>query len=247
MKLLPVIARWTGYFEKYVLSLLFLYIAYGKISPVRETISRVQAGSLPSPASPEFAAMLLSVLTLLFSLFFGMSLLLNRRAVHHPQRWREIVIPLFATFMLYAFTGLAPFVPEFATRSLLPLEWQRTAVIAAIQVSLVGYVVALWSVLYLGRSLAVVVSVRTLERRGPYRFVRHPMYLGYLVLVLGIAIASSSLFAIVLYATYVAVTVYRARLEEETLAAFSEDYRQYAAATGFLFRGIGKRPAPHQA
>jgi protein-S-isoprenylcysteine O-methyltransferase Ste14 len=147
--------------------------------------------------------------------------------------------------MLYAFTGLSPYVPESVTRSLLPLEWQQGAVLAAIQVSLLGYVIALWSVLYLGRSLSLVVSVRKLERRGPYRFVRHPMYLGYLVLVLGIALASSSLFAVLLYATYAVVTVWRARMEEEALLAFSPKYREYASRTGFLVPGVGRMaPVP---
>jgi protein-S-isoprenylcysteine O-methyltransferase Ste14 len=241
MQLLPVAARWSGFFEKYVLSLMFLHIALGKVGPVRGIAERVQAGYVP-PTPAHLSADLLSVLTLLFGLFFGLSLLFNRPALQHPQRWREILVPLFATFMLYAFTGLSPYVPESMTKSLLPLEWQHAAVLAAIQISLVGYVIALWSVLYLGRSLALVVSVRPLQRGGPYRFVRHPMYLGYLVLVLGIAIASSSPFAVVLYVTYVTTTVYRARLEEETLLAFSGDYRHYAARTGFLFPGLGRIP-----
>jgi protein-S-isoprenylcysteine O-methyltransferase Ste14 len=242
MNLLPVAALWTGFFEKYVLSLMFLHLALGRVPALRDLAGRVQAGHVPVPGSPEFSAALLGVLTFLFGLFFGFCLLFNRRALQHPQRWRDIVVPLLATFMLYAFTGLSPYVPDFATRSLLPFEWQRTAAIAAIQVSLVGYAIALWSVVYLGRSLALVVSVRKLERGGPYRFVRHPMYTGYLVLVLGIALASSSLFAIVLYVTYVTITVYRARLEEEALTAFSTEYREYAARTGFLFPGIGRMP-----
>lgn len=239
MQLLPVAARWTGYFEKYVLSIMFLNLALGKVPAVRGVVERLRLGVVP--ATPAHAAAdLLSVLTLLFGVFFGLSLLFNRRALQHPQRWREIVVPLVGTFMLYAFTGLSPYVPESVTRSLLPPEWQQGAVLAAIQVSLLGYAIALWSVLYLGRSLSLVVSVRKVERRGPYRFVRHPMYLGYLVLVLGIALASSSPFAVVLYVTYSAVTVWRARMEEEALVAFSPEYRDYASRTGFLVPGIGR-------
>lgn len=240
MALLPTAARWAGFLEKYVLSLFFLNIAFGKLVPLRDVWLRQEAGNPVPVGSFEFTAVLLNALTFLFGVFFGLGLLFNRRSLQDPARWREILIPLLATFMLYAFTGLSPYLPRWLTTSLLPLEWQRAASIAAIEVSLVGYAIALWSVLYLGRSLSLLVSVRTLKSSGPYRFVRHPMYLGYLVLVLGIAIASSSYFAIVLWGTYLVVTIYRARLEEEALTAFRPEYRDYASRTGFLLPGVGR-------
>ncbi len=234
MSLLPAAARWTGFLEKYVLSLLFLKIAYDRATGLGSLIGRMHEGYVLSPGSAEFGAVLVSVLTVLFGIFFGLNLLANTNPIQNPTRWREIVIPLVATFLLYAFAGLSPFVPEFMTRSLLPAGLQRSAAIASILVSVVGYAIALWSVLYLGRSLSLVVSVRTIVRRGPYRSIRHPMYLGYIILVSGFALASPSLLAIALMVIYVVRTVARARLEEDVLCAFSEEYRQHARRSGFL-------------
>jgi protein-S-isoprenylcysteine O-methyltransferase Ste14 len=236
-----VAARWTNFFEKYVLSLIFFKLAFDKVGSVRALFEGTQAGVAISMGSVQFATVLANVLMLLFSVFFGLNLLLNRKPIGNPRRWREIVIPLVATFILYAFTALAPYAPEFANRSFLTPSMQRNAIVTAIFLSLVGYAIALWSVAYLGRSLSIVVSVRSLVLRGPYRYVRHPMYLGYIFLVTGIAVASASPLSVFLWIVYLGLTIYRAMLEEKSLCAFSEEYRDYARRTGFLVPSIACR------
>jgi len=83
--------------------------------------------------------------------------------------------------------------------------------------------------------------VRTVVRHGPYRYVRHPMYLGYLFLFAGILIGAFSPIVIVVTALCVSLTVYRARLEEDALGRHSGEYREYAQRTGFL---LPRLPAP---
>ena len=67
------------------------------------------------------------------------------------------------------------------------------------------------------------------ERRGPYRRVRHPGYLGSLLCLNGIAMASGS--AVVLLASLaatVAAYAYRIRVEDEMLVrTFGEPYAAY--------------------
>lgn len=79
-----------------------------------------------------------------------------------------------------------------------------------------------------------------LVQDGPYRFVRHPAYLGYLLLALGIGIGYSSLIAIgAVIVLLLPGLVYRLRVEEELLVeAFGEDYRRYARRTRRLFPGL---------
>lgn len=81
-------------------------------------------------------------------------------------------------------------------------------------------------------------TLRTAERqslidRGPYRVVRHPGYLGVLMLWVGAGLATANWIATVLIALVMFVAYnYRIQSEEQMLAAaFGEEYRRYAGRT----------------
>lgn len=70
---------------------------------------------------------------------------------------------------------------------------------------------------------------------GPYRWCRHPLYLSFMVIVLGIDLMFGSPFG-VLVTLFLAVpsTIYRARLEEKALAdRFAEEWEAYKERTIF--------------
>ena len=92
-------------------------------------------------------------------------------------------------------------------------------------IGLASYGLILWSLCTLGSSFGIAPADRGLVVQGPYRFVRHPMYLGELVLRFVLVIASpqpvwSALFALAL----VAVQVARILREEKIIRG----YRLYA-------------------
>ncbi|HAD07512.1 isoprenylcysteine carboxylmethyltransferase family protein [bacterium] len=76
-----------------------------------------------------------------------------------------------------------------------------------------------------------------LVKTGPYHYVRHPAYSGYLLMTLGIAIGYSSVVGVTsVLLLLLPGLLYRLRLEEKFLAdRFSMEYRQYAQKTGCLF------------
>lgn len=69
---------------------------------------------------------------------------------------------------------------------------------------------------------------QTVVEGGPYRFVRHPMYVGILLLALSLAVALGSWMAMVPAALIGAVFVMRTRLEDRMLTAKLPGYREYA-------------------
>jgi protein-S-isoprenylcysteine O-methyltransferase Ste14 len=95
-----------------------------------------------------------------------------------------------------------------------------------------GLLFALVSVAVLGRCFGVLPDVRGLVTRGPYRFVRHPLYLGELVAVLGVAVGARQLvLALVVWAVCVALQLARTRYEESSLSAEFPEYAAYSERT----------------
>jgi len=107
--------------------------------------------------------------------------------------------------------------------------------LAGIAVCVVGGALALWCILafaFVGNGTpAPFDPPRSLVVRGPYRFVRNPMYLGAVLVLSGAALVYHSLALLgyaagFLIATYVFVVAY----EEPTLGQlFGDDYRAYRA------------------
>ena len=77
---------------------------------------------------------------------------------------------------------------------------------------------------------------------GPFRYVRHPLYLAALLGYVGTAISSLSLISFALLIPIVAFYSYIARYEEKLLEArFGEAYREYERRTGKWLPRIGRR------
>jgi protein-S-isoprenylcysteine O-methyltransferase Ste14 len=113
-----------------------------------------------------------------------------------------------------------------------PPESVSTAFVLAGDV--VAFVACLWllaSVLTLGRCFGVLPEVRGLVTRGPYRFVRHPVYLGELVAAGGLVLAAPTSWNLVVGGVLVAAQVVRMRLEEKALAQEFPEYLAYSART----------------
>jgi protein-S-isoprenylcysteine O-methyltransferase Ste14 len=74
---------------------------------------------------------------------------------------------------------------------------------------------------------------------GPYRFVRHPMYAGAILLILGIPLALGSSWGLLLCVPMVAIIVWRLVDEEKYLSKNLAGYVDYCAMTRYrLVPGI---------
>jgi protein-S-isoprenylcysteine O-methyltransferase Ste14 len=93
-----------------------------------------------------------------------------------------------------------------------------------------------WMLRTLGPNLTDTVNVRasaTLVTEGPYRWVRHPMYLGVALLLLSSSLITANLFIACAGALAVTLLVLRTRTEEAKLAErFGGAYREYSSRTG---------------
>lgn len=91
-----------------------------------------------------------------------------------------------------------------------------------LSVALVGELVRLWAAGHLEKG-------REITRSGPYRYVRHPLYLGSAVMGLGFIIAARTIFPAIIASVYLGATLSAAiRTEEAALEArFGGEYAAY--------------------
>lgn len=98
---------------------------------------------------------------------------------------------------------------------------------AASVVMMAGLCLNISAKLFLNRSFGIVAANRGVKRGGPYRLVRHPMYLGYITTEVGYLLANLNAVNLALYGLAWAIQVLRIR-EEERFLTQDERYRQYA-------------------
>jgi protein-S-isoprenylcysteine O-methyltransferase Ste14 len=100
-----------------------------------------------------------------------------------------------------------------------------------------GIALAVWARLNLGRNWGMPTSQRAdpdLVTSGPYRFVRHPIYSGLLIAMLGTALVDN-LLGLIVVAVLVGYFYYCGTVEERNLTAtFPKAYPEYRNRTKML-------------
>lgn len=114
--------------------------------------------------------------------------------------------------------------------------WVR---IVGILIALVAFLLIRWGDITLGENISFTVEVRRNHRlvtEGPYRFVRHPIYLGALLFFLGLGwMTANWLAGILLVGGWIIIMSGRIPREESLLLEkFGDEYRRYQAQTGRL-------------
>lgn len=98
-------------------------------------------------------------------------------------------------------------------------------------IAVTGSLWILASVLALGRCFGVLPEARGLVTRGPYRLVRHPVYLGEIVAMAGLTVAAPAWIHVTVLAIFITAQLTRMRLEEAALTEAFPEYATYAALT----------------
>lgn len=109
------------------------------------------------------------------------------------------------------------------------------AVVAADAIVLLGYgiiILALRENRYASRVVEVERGQRVVTT-GPYAIVRHPMYLGVLVMFLFTPVALGSWWAVIPALPFIPVMVARIRNEEQLLAKELKGYQEYTEITRY--------------
>lgn len=116
------------------------------------------------------------------------------------------------------------------------------AVVAGEAIVILSVAFTLASVAFLGRCFGVLPEVRGLVMRGPYRIIRHPVYLGEMGAFLGFVVTSQQWRNLAPLAVFVMSQSVRMRFEEAALTEdYPAEYGAYARRTPRLIPGLRPR------
>ena len=106
-----------------------------------------------------------------------------------------------------------------------------------------GLAITLLGIVSLGSSLTatpVPKDTALLRTTGMYAVVRHPIYLGIVLIGLGLTLPSGSVLTVAAFALLSFLLSYKARFEERLLSVKFPQYRAYASKVGRIIPFVGK-------
>ncbi len=200
-------------------SAFFLFIVIVNISGLRTMLMEGEHAGVPD-SSLRFWAMVLSKISIIC--FLGlMSVLFLIRI--EPIKKTEGLLPRFTalvgTFCLYAMT----FFPR------VNLSIKQSLI--ATSISVLGTGLSVFALAHLGRSFSLMAEARRLVTTGPYRLVRHPLYLFETIASLGVLLHFLSGYTLLVFLAYILIQLQRMKNEEAILHKAFPEYEEYRART----------------
>jgi protein-S-isoprenylcysteine O-methyltransferase Ste14 len=142
----------------------------------------------------------------------------------------------YLIFTVAAFYAMFSHEETFGWLRLRILPRDRWIADLGIVITAAGLLFAIWARAYLGTNWSGTVTVKVghqLIRTGPYRWVRHPIYSGMILALIGTAINRGQLRgAIAVVLLWIGFTM-KSRIEERFMTAtFGPEYEEYRRTTG---------------
>ena len=158
----------------------------------------------------------------------------NKRALKVRLDWRWRII-IFAIVLLVIREIPARIKTHHLSTQTLPA---LPVGILADAIALAGLIVVVWARTVLGGNWSPFVEIKEnheLIRTGPYKYVRHPMYSGLILIMLGTAIWVNHPVIWLIFLASIFGFLFKAQREEKLLAEhFKEEYNDYRNKTKAL-------------
>ena len=213
-------SRAHSWFDLLVRAALALLFALSGGAYLHNALPRFQGVDLAHPDAALILDGLSTCAIALYTYLIALIYVLRLRAVNKFAGVTPLVIALVGGFLPMGLLYLRPRQDLSAT-----LELTSDALI------LIGNVLATIALSHLGRSFSIIPEARRLVTSGPYRLVRHPLYVAEALATLGAMIYFLSAAAVVLVAVQFALQLLRMHYEERVLRETFPEYADYAKRT----------------
>lgn len=164
-----------------------------------------------------FTSLFTKCLGLLFAAMLIILVIVRSPASAGTQGFLPRMVAFFGAFLGIALLRLPP----------QPIPWIFQLI--SLTLMIVGISFAVYSLMWLGRSFSVMPEARKLVTGGPYALVRHPVYLGEEIAIIGLAIEYSSLTALTILLFQLGFQLYRMHFEEQVMRELFPQYIEYEA------------------
>lgn len=156
------------------------------------------------------------------------------RSNKYPKTYKDIVFVLFQLIILVLFF-------------ILPVWWRfyvnDFVFISGCIIAAAGPLIIIWASINLGRSISPFPTPNekgVLITSGIFKFIRHPIYSGFLLLLIGVTISTGSLSRVVITLLSMIFYSIKASYEEQRLMKKYPGYFQYKEQTGKFIPKIMK-------
>lgn len=190
--------------------------------PLALTVDAVERGIVIALAAPFFLAFSSELPRHPYWLLLAVCEGLNVLFILVRRPGQVAIAPYPVTVALLG-TALSLLVRPSSGAQLIPLWLSVFAMFSGLGLSILSKIV-------LNRRFGILPANRGIASWGPYRLVRHPMYLGYIIAQAGFLLTDFTLRTAVIYALAWFFQILRIG-EEEKLLMKDADYRAFAAGT----------------
>lgn len=163
----------------------------------------------------------------LYTMMIACLYVLRHRPINKFVGWWPSFAAVFGGFLMF---GLIWFKPDME----LSTEWRITGCCLIFA----GNILAFYILAHLGRSFSILPESRKLVTSGPYKIVRHPLYVAEVISSIGQMILFISFGAVVLVVAQTLLQLVRMHYEEKVLTQHFPEYKSYAKRTARLIPGL---------
>ncbi|HLK05060.1 MAG TPA: isoprenylcysteine carboxylmethyltransferase family protein [Candidatus Acidoferrum sp.] len=207
------------------------------VAPIRASLASIAAFAIPSTADAfQISSKIWFAWCVLWLLMAAWSKPSKRR--EFPWQRLEHVIPMVIGFLLIYNHNFAW---NFLADRIVPQN--DTVTILGLSLTAAGLLFAVWARIALGANWSGTVTIKSghnLIRRGPYKWIRHPIYTGLLGSMIGTVMLQGELRAFLGFALVLLALYRKAKREERFLSEeFGEGFAEHAKHTGMFLPRLG--------
>lgn len=179
------------------------------------------------------------IVIILTSIFMIIKIQLTKKYVKSPEQGNNYPLPINIFLGINAIVMLFPYLLIFPEVDVLQMNIPEFLRILGSLDYVLVIIIMYWQMKTLGVNISSNHEQRKLITDGPYKYVRHPLYLIFIAMSVDIWLVGANWLLLIGIPMTIIAGIFRAGYEEKLLISeYGEEYIQYKSEVGQLFPKI---------